>query len=149
MNVNVEWWMYLLNAFTPLLAFGALVASKQETQKPVKAEQALPPVESAIATILTYLIMGGIFYAFWFAAHWLVFWLLNKPLHIASYFYKPLIIAYWFPYIFGMFSLLYILLVAPKIRQGCVKTIINKVALLGFSASFYMVCITYLKWLTM
>jgi hypothetical protein len=147
MEVNISWWMYLLNAFTPFIAFGMLIASKQKKQDQTSSKQALPPMADAIATLMTYMIMAGLLYAFWFAAHWLIFWLLDKPLHIALYFDKPLIAAYWFPYLFGLLFVPYSLLIAPKITRLRVEAILNRVLALGFLASFYMVCITYLKWL--
>lgn len=155
MNGQAQWWMYLLNAFTPVIAFLALVsikASKEKDNLSVKGAKGISPPEmsplmSSLATALTQVVMGGILYALWLGGHWLVFWFLDKPLNINGYFYKPALVIYWYPYLFGLFCLYYFTLLEPKISQERIKNIMYRVFYLGFLLAFYMVIITYLKWL--
>lgn len=154
MALNVSWWMYVLNAFSPFLALIMLAHLKSEQQKETgsntvstNAAEPLPPLASAFAGILTQVIMAGFLYAFWLAAHWLIFWLLNKPLHLDAYFYKPAQLAYWFPYLFGLYLVFYSTIIAPQHSAMRIKAVFNTIHYLGFGASFYMVFVTYLKWL--
>ncbi|MBU2071301.1 MAG: hypothetical protein KKE08_01625 [Gammaproteobacteria bacterium] len=156
MELSASWWMYLLNAFTPVLAIimqAHLIAEQQKAAsgntEPVKAAEPLPPIVSAVAGLLTQVIMAAFIYTFWLAAHWLVFWFLNKPFNVDAYFYKPAHLAYWFPYLFGLYFACYSVVVAPNLSSTRFKIVMNSVNFLGFVASLYMVAVTYLKWLTM
>ena len=155
MEQTASWWMYVLNAFSPFFALIMLAHLKSEQQKETgsntastNAAEPLPPLASAFAGILTQVIMAGFLYTLWLAAHWLIFWLLNKPLHIAAYFYKPALLAYWFPYLFGLYVVYYSAVIAPQLSSMRIKAVFNTIHSLGFAASLYMVFVTYLKWLT-
>ena len=148
MALTVSWWMYLLNAFTPVLSIIMLAQLLSEQQKTARSNTApQSPLASVIANLVTQLIMAALMYALWLAAHWLIFWLLNKPLHIAAYFYKPALLAYWFPYLFGLYVVCYSAVIAPQLSSMRIKAVFNTIHSLGFAASLYMVFVTYLKWL--
>lgn len=155
MDGQVDWWMYLLSAFTPvvmLLTLGSLKANAEQKNSTNKADKGITapdisPLGVSITTALTQVVLGGMLYALWLGGHGLVFWLIDKPLHISAYFYKPPLVAYWFPYLFGLFFIIYRVLIAPKISQMRIKTIMHGLISLGFVAACYMVMITYLKWL--
>ena len=149
MALTVSWWMYLLNAFTPVLSIIVLAQLLSEQQKTARSNTApQSPLASVIANLVTQLIMAAFMYALWLAAHWLIFRLLNKPLHIAAYFYKPALLAYWFPYLFGLYLVFYSAVIAPQLSSMRIKAVFNTIHSLGFAASLYMVFVTYLKWLT-
>lgn len=155
MSGQAEWWMYVLNAFTPVIALLALVSIKTNKEKDSPSVKTanritapeMSPLVSSLATALTQVVMSSILYAMWLGGHWLVFWFLDKPLNINAYFYKPALIIYWYPYLFGLFCMLYWLLIEPKISQERIKNIMYCVFYLGFLLAFYMVIITYVKWL--
>lgn len=154
MELIIPWWMYALNAFTPFITIIMLAQLKAKQPKDAAGqEQAnvtepLPPLASFIAGLLTQVIMAAFMYAFWLGGHWLVFWCLNKPLYIDAYFYKPPLVVYWFPYLFGLFFISYCSLIEPKLTSLRIKTLMNTLNYLAFAASLYMVFVTYLKWLT-
>ena len=78
MALTVSWWMYLLNAFTPVLSIIMLAQLLSEQQKTARSNTApQSPLASVIANLVTQLIMAALMYALWLAAHWLIFWLLN------------------------------------------------------------------------
>lgn len=157
MELPLAWWMYLLHAFSPLLVL-FMVGAAAQTPKPtqqsarnadsVAATASLPPHIESMASMLTFGVMGVLCYIIWLAAHWLVFSMLDKPLQLDAYFYKPMLVAYWFPYVFGMCFVLYWKCIASHIVRDVIKTRMYRLAVFGFIASFYMVAITYLKWLT-
>lgn len=102
----------MLNAFTPIMVMMMLLqlrlSQQQETQPHSgNASEPFSPLISVIAGLLTQVILAAMVYAFWLGAHWLVFWVFSKPLDIAAYFYKPALLAYWFPYLFGLFFVSY------------------------------------------
>lgn len=156
MEQTASWWMYLLNAFNPIMALFMLLQFKLIQQQALQATAdntpaSLPPLASAIAGLLTQVLMAAFMYAFWLGAHSLVFWCLNKPFYmdaIDAYFYKPPLVVYWFPYLFGLFFISYSSLIEPKLTSLRIKTLMNTLNYLAFAASLYMVFVTYLKWLT-
>ncbi|GAB2923203.1 hypothetical protein [Rheinheimera gaetbuli] len=153
MAQTASWWMYVLNAFTPMMTLFMLLQFKLIQQqalqaKPDNAPASLPPFASAIAGLLTQVLMAAFMYAFWLGAHWLVFWCLNKPLYIDAYFFKPPLVVYWFPYLFGLFFISYSSLIEPKLTSLRIKAVMGSINYLAFAACFYMVFVTYLKWLT-
>ncbi|MDP5148955.1 hypothetical protein [Rheinheimera baltica] len=154
MDLTVSWWMYLLNTFTPVMVLMMLLQlrppQQTETQPAVgNAAEPFSPWVSVIAGLLSQVILAAILYAFWLGAHWLVFWMLSKPLYITAYFYKPAVLAYWFPYLFGLFFISYSVYLQPKLRSTQIKAGIKTLNYVGCVASVYMVFVTYLKWLNL
>jgi hypothetical protein len=154
MEVTVSWWMYLLNTFTPVMVLMMLLqlrsSQESQTQPPAgNAAEPFSPLVFAIAGLLTQFVLAAILYAFWLGAHWLMFWLLSKPLYIAAYFYKPAVLAYWFPYLFGLFFISYCVFLQPKLCSKQIKASIRTLNYVGCVASVYMVFVTYLKWLNL
>lgn len=166
MSAPVEWWMYLAHAFSPmmlLLGLPALVQARQDTASNDKAvtgsettDTALPQVPvSAVnsklavfaSSVITQLLLTAIMYGLWLGAHWLVFWFLGKPLHLDVYFYKPALLAYWFPYLFGAATFSYYALVKPLLHNAQLKNLLHGIIVIGTLLSTYMVFITYLAWL--
>lgn len=166
MSAAVEWWMYLAHAFTPmmlLLGMPALMQARQGTASNGEAgtasettDTALPQVPvSAVnskfavfaSSVITQLLLTAIFYGLWLAAHWLVFWFLNKPFNVDAYFYKPAHLAYWFPYLFGAVVYSYYALAGPLLNNQLQKNLLHGIIVTGALASTYMVFVTYLAWL--
>lgn len=165
MSVPVEWWMYLAHAFSPmmlLLASPLLLRAQHEaaaitagtTSEAIEPIAAQTPTNSVNARaliftscLITQLLTTAIMYGFWLGAHWLVFWFLGKPLHLDVYFYKPALLAYWFPYLFGAATFSYYALAKPLLHNAQLKNLLHGIIVIGTLLSTYMVFITYLAWL--
>lgn len=68
MELTVSWWMYVLNAFTPIMALFMLLQFKLIQQQALQATPdnspaPLPPLASAIAGLLTQVLMAAFMYA--------------------------------------------------------------------------------------
>ena len=157
MELQPAWWMYSLHAFTPalVLTMAALPAKEVKSSQgtdfdsnSTNSTSRLPSMSEATISILTYVIMSIVYYGIWFVAHGLAFWWLGKPMSLNAYFYKPAMLIYWFPYVFGLVFVLYRAFLASYIFGALAKSIIHRLTVLGFFVSLYMVLITYLKWLT-
>ena len=167
MSAPVEWWMYLAHAFGPMMllfALPMLLKAQRQAVSSAETVAASETVQSAAvqtpaisvnvcvqvfaSSLITQLLLTAIMYGLWLGAHWLVFWFLGKPLHLDGYFYKPALLAYWFPYFFGAAAYSYYALAEPLLHNAQLKNLLRSIIVTGVLASTYMVFITYLAWLS-